>query len=110
MAKVQPRDMSKIPMMHVRIVKEGAIVFNPSTGRRLTFWADEPKKKRAFHRVPRAPYWHRRIKDGTLALCDDAGKPIDVAGAKAARDAESKVPDMSGKKTDDKNTGTKAGS
>ena len=64
-----------IRTFNVRIVKEGSIVFNPSTGRRLSYMMED-KKTRAVYPVPIAPYWHRRLRDGTVELCDDNGKLI----------------------------------
>jgi hypothetical protein len=98
-------------MLTVRKTKEASIVFDPSRGKRMQFYAnpeekDEKKRKRAVYKVPAAPYWHRRLRDGAVELCKDDGTPIDVKAEREKAKAEMKarqsgdVPDMGGKKTE----------
>lgn len=67
--------MTKMRMMKVTLVKEGARLMNPSSAKRLVFGEVVT--------VPDAKFWHRRLKEGTVKLVTDESK---------------KVPDLSGKK------------
>lgn len=48
----------EIPMMSVELAEEGKKVLNPSTSKKLEFGT--------VYEVPDAPYWHRRIKEGSV--------------------------------------------
>lgn len=99
--------MPKFKTIKVQVAKPGGLVWNHALGQHMT--SHEPKtdkdgkpvkekngepvytNKRMTYEVPAAPYFKRKIKDGSLTLVSDApdmGTAEDRAKTRAKLDAE----------------------